>query len=62
MRVVSASSIQITVDLADFYTVPAPYTQPAYILQFNPMHLYLYLFLLETSCQSQIMEQIQQVC
>lgn len=32
VRVVSGSSINITVDVADFYTVPAPYTQPAYEL------------------------------
>jgi len=29
VRVTSASGIPITVDLADFYTIPAPYTMPA---------------------------------
>jgi len=29
VRVVGASSITYTIDLADFYTVPAPYTMPA---------------------------------
>ena len=32
MRLVGSSPITYTIDLADFYTVPAPYTRPAYVL------------------------------